>query len=74
MLLRSDVNARSVEAAVPPGRGEGQDVRRFRAFSGDLCALADWLQRCEMVPDPRDPRTPGSDPRKVLVQRNKIAK
>ena len=25
---------------------EGQDVRRFGAFTGELCALADWLKQC----------------------------
>ena len=55
-LQRVNLNAAGVDigseehwAAVPPGRDrEGQDVRRFGAFSGDLCALADWLQRCEI--------------------------
>ena len=55
-LQRVNLNAAGIDigseehwAAVPPGRDrEGQDVRRFGAFSGDLCALADWLQRCEI--------------------------
>ena len=55
-LQRVNLNAAGIDigseehwAAVPPGRDrEGQDVRRFGAFSGDLCALADWLKRCEI--------------------------
>ena len=55
-LQRVNLNAAGIDigseehwVAVPPGRDrEGQDVRRFGAFSGDLCALADWLQRCEI--------------------------
>ena len=55
-LQRVNLNAAGIDigseehwAAVPPGRDcDGQDVRRFEAFSGDLCALADWLKRCEI--------------------------
>jgi len=55
-LQRINLNAAGIDigseehwAAVPPGRDpEGQDVRHFRAFTGDLCALADWLKRCEI--------------------------
>jgi transposase len=53
-LKRINLNAAGIDigseehwAAVPPGRDpEGKDVRRFEAFSGDLCALADWLKQC----------------------------
>ncbi|MPZ77002.1 MAG: IS110 family transposase [Deltaproteobacteria bacterium] len=42
-----DIGAEEHWAAVPPGRDtEGQDVRRFGAFTGELCALADWLKQC----------------------------
>ena len=42
-----DIGAAEHWAAVPPGRDtEGQDVRRFGAFTGELCALADWLKQC----------------------------
>ena len=35
-----DIGAAEHWAAVPPGRNtEGQDVRRFGAFTGELCAL-----------------------------------
>jgi transposase len=55
-LKRVNLNAAGVDigseehwAAVPPGRDrEGQDVRRFGAFTGDLCALADWLKQCDI--------------------------
>src|SRR5215468_3954128 len=30
------------------GDSEGRDVRGFGAFTGDLCALADWLKQCEI--------------------------
>jgi transposase len=44
-----DIGAEEHWTAVPPGRDpEGQDVRRFGSFTGDLCALADWLKRCEI--------------------------
>jgi len=44
-----DIGSEEHWAAVPPGRDrEGWDVRRFEAFSGDLCALADWLKQCEI--------------------------
>ena len=37
-----DIGAVEHWAAIPPGRNcEGQDVRRFGAFTGDLCALTD---------------------------------
>ena len=53
-LKRINLNAAGIDigseehwAAVPPGRDpERKDVRRFEAFSGDLCALADWLKQC----------------------------
>lgn len=42
-----DIGAEEHWTAVPPGRNtEGQDVRRFGAFTGELCALADWLKQC----------------------------
>jgi transposase len=42
-----DIGAEEHWVAVPPGRDTtGQDVRRFAAFTGDLCALADWLEQC----------------------------
>ncbi len=55
-LQRVNLNATGIDigseehwAAVPLGRDpEGQDVRCFGAFTGDLCALADWLKRCEI--------------------------
>src|SRR5215472_11982 len=55
-LKRINLNAAGIDigseehwAAVPPGRdSEGQDVRRFGAFTGDLGALADWLKQCEI--------------------------
>jgi transposase len=55
-LKRVNLNAAGIDigseehwAAVPPGRDrEGQDVRRFGAFTGDLCALADWLKQCDI--------------------------
>lgn len=44
-----DIGAAEHWAAVPPGRNtQGQDVRRFGAFTGELCALADWLKQCEI--------------------------
>jgi len=53
-LKRVNLNAAGIDigseehwVAVPPGRDpEGQDVRRFGAFTGDLCAVAEWLKRC----------------------------
>ena len=53
-LKRVNLNAAGIDigseehwAAVPPGRDpEGKDARHFGAFSGDLCALADWLKQC----------------------------
>lgn len=53
-LKRVNLNAAGIDigsekhwAAVPSGRDtEGQDVRPFGAFTGDLCALADWLKQC----------------------------
>src|SRR5215813_9316279 len=55
-LKRVNLNAAGIDigseehwAAVPPGRDcEGRDVRSFGAFTGDLCALADWLKQCEI--------------------------
>jgi hypothetical protein len=47
MLQASTSEPRITGLLCPPGRDrEGQDVRRFEAFSGDLCALADWLRQC----------------------------
>src|SRR4030095_4611483 len=44
-----DIGAEEHWVAVPQGRDtEGQGTRRFGAFTGDLCALADWLKRCEI--------------------------
>ena len=41
------ISDRKSRAAVPPGRdSEGRDVRSFGAFTGDLCALSDWLKQC----------------------------
>ena len=49
MLWASTSDRRSTGPRPPPGRDrEGQDVRRFEAFSGSLCALADWLKQCEI--------------------------
>lgn len=53
-LKRINLNAAGIDigseehwAAVPPSRDpEGKDVRRFGAFTGELCALADWLKQC----------------------------
>ena len=53
-LKRVNLNAAGIDigseehwAAVPSGRdSEGRDVRSFGAFTGDLCALADWLKQC----------------------------
>ncbi len=45
-----DVGSEEHWAAVPPARDpKAQDVRRFGAFTGDLCALADWLKQCEIA-------------------------
>jgi transposase len=42
-----DVGAKEHFVAVPPGRDrEGQDVRSFGAFTGDLVELANWLKEC----------------------------
>ena len=41
-----DVGAEELVAAVPPGRGEGPQVRTFSAFTAGLHALRDWLQAC----------------------------
>ena len=42
-----DIGAEEHWVAVPPSRDtEGRDVRRFGAFTGELCALADWLKQC----------------------------
>jgi len=38
-----DIGATFHVVAVPPGRAE-ESVRSFRSFTGDLNALADWLQ------------------------------
>jgi hypothetical protein len=43
------LTSESEEHWVAVHRGpEGRDVRRFGAFTGDLCALAGWLKRCEI--------------------------
>jgi hypothetical protein len=55
-LKRINLNAAGIDigseehwAAVPAGRdSEGQDVRRFGAFTGELGVLADWLKHCEI--------------------------
>jgi hypothetical protein len=55
-LKRINLNAAGIDigseehwAAVPAGRdSEGQDVRRFGAFTGELSVLADWLKQCEI--------------------------
>ena len=42
-----DIGSEEHYVAVPPGRDpEGRDVRHFGAFTGELCALADWLEDC----------------------------
>lgn len=42
-----DVGASEHYVAVPVGRDpDGQDVRRFEAFTADLYALATWLKQC----------------------------
>lgn len=42
-----DIGSEEHWVAVPPGRDpDGQDVRRFGAFTAELQALADWLTRC----------------------------
>lgn len=43
-----DIGSEFHYVAVPPDR-EDQPVRRFEAFTGDLEALADWLQRCRIT-------------------------
>jgi len=40
-----DVGANEIYIAVPADR-DSQAVRRFRTFTGDLKAAADWLKRC----------------------------
>ncbi len=47
MLQASTSAQRSTGPLSRQGRDtEGQDVRRFGAFTGELCALADWLKQC----------------------------
>jgi hypothetical protein len=41
----SDVGAREMFVAVPPGRDENP-VRVFATFTEDLERLTDWLERC----------------------------
>ena len=41
----TDIGAEEIYVAVPPDRDE-DSVRRFSSFTGDLHALADWLERC----------------------------
>ena len=42
-----DIGSEEHWVAVPAGRDpDGQDVRCFAAFTADLHALADWLERC----------------------------
>jgi len=44
-----DIGAQSHFVAVPAGSDPGGlDVREFRAFTGDLYALADWLAACSV--------------------------
>jgi transposase len=43
----ADIGAEEIYVAVPPDRDE-ECVRRFATFTGDLHALADWLQRCRI--------------------------
>jgi hypothetical protein len=40
-----DGGANEIYIAVPADR-DSQTVRRFRTFTGDLKAAADWLKRC----------------------------
>ncbi len=40
-----DVGSQSHSVAVPPG-SDDVSVREFRAFTADLQAIADWLQKC----------------------------
>jgi len=55
-LERVNLNAAGIDigseqhwVAVPPGHDpERRDVRCFEAFTGDLCALADWLTQCKI--------------------------
>jgi transposase len=42
-----DIGAEEIYVAVPPDRDE-ESVRRFRSFSCDLRALADWLTHCRV--------------------------
>src|SRR5258708_1810837 len=43
-----DIGAEELVAAVPPGRGEGPQVRTFSAFTEGLHALRDWLLLCHI--------------------------
>src|SRR5271157_1974915 len=42
-----DIGAEEIYVAVPPDRDE-VCVHRFGTFTGDLQALADWLERCRI--------------------------
>jgi len=42
-----DVGADAHWVAVPPDR-DAQPVQRFGTFTADLCALAAWLQQCQI--------------------------
>ena len=43
-----DIGAEELVAAVPPGRGEGPQVRTFSAFTEGVHALRDWLLSCHI--------------------------
>ena len=43
-----DIGAEELVAAVPPGRGEGPQVRTFSAFTEGVHALRDWLLSCNV--------------------------
>jgi transposase len=43
-----DVGAEELVVAVPPGRGQGPQVRTFSAFTEGLHALRDWLLACRI--------------------------
>jgi transposase len=40
-----DVGSEEMWVAVPPG-SDREDVRRFGAYTRDLYAIADWLEKC----------------------------
>jgi len=41
-----DIGAEELVAAVPPGRGSGEQVRTFSSFTSGVHALRDWLLEC----------------------------